>query len=130
MTPILRTIELEFTILEFHENTVVSSVRENVILSKKQIFDIIDVCSGNFEDKNFVYISKRIHNYNVDPTAYLSIEKTKNLVGIAVVSDITSSLNMAQFEKTFSKIPFEIFLELEDAINWTQNILKNKKAGL
>jgi len=124
MTSILRTIELEFTILEFYENFVVSRVRENVILSKKQVFDLIDACSGNYEAKNFVYISKRIHNYNVDPTIYLSLDKVKNLAGVAIVSDKTSSLSMAQFEKTFSKIPFEIFLELEDAINWTQKILK------
>lgn len=130
MTPILRTIELEFTLLEFHENFVVSWVKENVILSKKQVFDLIDACSGNYENKNFVYISKRIHNYNVDPTVYLSLDKVKNLAGIAIVSDKTSALNMAQFEKTFSKIPFEIFMELEDAVNWTQKILKNKKAGL
>ena len=130
MTPKLRTIELEFTLLEFHENFVVSWVKENVVLSKKQVFDLIDACSGNYENKNFVYISKRIHNYNVDPTVYINLDKVKNLAGIAIVSDKTSALNMAQFEKTFSKIPFEIFLELEDAINWTQKILKNKKAGL
>ncbi|MCJ7757479.1 MAG: hypothetical protein MUP24_04980 [Gillisia sp.] len=130
MTPILRTIELEFTILEFHENFVVSRVRENVVLSKKQVYDLIDACSGNYERKKFVYISKRIHNYNVDPTIYLSLKKEKNLAGVAIVSDKTSALNMAQFEKNFSKIPFEIFLDLEDAINWSHKILKNKKAGL
>lgn len=130
MTPILRTIELEFTILEFHKDFVVSRVRENVVLSKKQVFDLVDACSGNYERKNFVYISKRIYNYNVDPTVYLNLETVKNLAGIAIVSDKTSALNMALFEKTFSKIPFEIFLELEDAINWTHKILKNKKAGL
>ena len=59
MTPILRTIELEFTILEFHKNFVVSRVRENVVLSKKQVFDLIDACSGNYEGKNFVYIYKK-----------------------------------------------------------------------
>lgn len=130
MTPILRTVELEFTILEFHKNFVISKVRENVVLSTKQVFDLIDACSGHYEGKNFVYISKRIHNYNVDPTVYIDLYKGKNLAGIAIVSDKTSSLNMAQFEKAFSKIPFEIFLELDDAINWTQKILKNKKAGL
>src|SRR5680860_711633 len=118
MTPILRTIELEFTILEFHKNFVVSRVRENVVLSKKQVFDLIDACSGNYEHKKFVYISKRIHNYNVDPTVYLNLDKVKNLAGIAIVSDKTSALNMAHFEKSFSKIPFEIFMELDDAINW------------
>jgi len=130
MTTISRTIELEFTILEFHKNFVVSRVKENVILCNKQVFDLIDVCSGNYEGKNFVYITERINNYNVDPTVYLNLDKVKNLAGIAIVSDKISSLNMAQFEKNFSKIPFEIFQELEDAINWTQKILKNKKAGL
>ena len=130
MTPILRTIELEFTILEFHKNFVVSRVRENVVLSKKQVFDLINACSGHYEHKNFVYISKRVHNYNVDPTVYLNLDKVENLAGIAIVSDKTSAINMAQFEKTFSKIPFEIFIELEDAVDWTHRILKNKKAGL
>jgi hypothetical protein len=124
MTPILRTIELEFTILEFHENFVVSWVKENVVLSKKRAFDLIDACSGHYERTNFVYISNRVHNYNVDPTVYLSLNKIKNLAGIAIVSDKTSALNMARFEKTFSKIPYEIFLEMEEAIDWTQKILK------
>ena len=68
MSKILRTIELEFTILEFHKNFVVSRVRENAVLSKKQVYDLVDACSGNYERKDFVYISKRINNYNVDPT--------------------------------------------------------------
>jgi len=101
-----------------------------VVLSKKHLFDLIDACWGNYERKDFVYISNRIHDYNVDPTVYLSLDKVKNLAGIAIVSYKTSSLNIAQFEKNFTKIPFKIFLELEDAINWTQKILKNKKAGL
>jgi len=130
MTPILRTLELEFTILEFHENFVISRIRENVVFSKKQIFDLIDICLSNYEGKKFVYISDRIHSYNVDPMVYLNLNIGKNLAGIAIVSEKTSSLNMAQFEKTFYKKPFEIFLELEDAINWAQKILKNKKAGL
>ena len=46
------------------------------------------------------------------------------------MSDKTSALKMARFEKSFSKIPIEIFLELEDAIDWAHKILKNKKAGL
>ena len=94
MSRIMRTIELEFTILEFHKNFVVSRVRENVVLSKKHVFDLIDACSGHYEGKNFVYISKRIHNYNVDPTIYLSLEKVENLAGIAVVSKKTSWTKM------------------------------------
>ncbi len=123
MEGILRTIELEFTILEFHRRYVVSSVHEEAILNKKQIWDLVEVCADFYKKKNFVYISKRVHNYNVDPTAYLNLENFKNLAGIAIVSKKSSALNMAKFEKTFSKVPFEIFTDLSDAKEWVDKIL-------
>ncbi len=51
MEHIPKTIELEFTILEFHENFVISRVRENVVLSKKQVRDLVDVCSDFYKRK-------------------------------------------------------------------------------
>ena len=123
MEDILKTIELEFTILEFHNNHVVSSVRENVVLSKTQVRDLVDVCSDFHQKKKFVYISKRVNNYNVDPTIYLNIDDVKNLAGIAVVSSNTSAIKMANFEQTFSKVPFSIFMEMDDAREWMSELL-------
>jgi hypothetical protein len=37
---------------------------------------------------------------------------------------------MASFEQNFSKVPFDIFLDLEDALDWKNEVIKNKKAGL
>lgn len=123
MEEILRTIELEFTILEFHRQFVISRVREEAVLSKKQIQDLVEVCSDFYKRKKFVYISKRINNYNVDPTSYLNLEKVKNLAGIAIVSKKPSAINMAKFEKSFSKVPFEIFSEMDEAYEWINEIL-------
>lgn len=121
MSEIIKTVDLDFTILNFHENFVESKIKEETIFSLEQIEILIDVCSEYFKNQPFVYISRRVNNYNVNPTIYLLLVKATNLKGIAVVSDKTSSLKMAQFEKNFSKVPFEIFLELEDAIDWANN---------
>ena len=128
MEEILRTIELEFTILEFHKNFVISRVREGVVFSRKQVQDLVEVCADFYKRKKFVYISKRVNNYNVDPTIYLNLENVKNLAGIAIVSTKTSAINMANFEQTFSKVPFEVFMEMEDAMEWVKEILGKKSS--
>lgn len=124
MEEILRTIELEFTILEFYKNFVISRVREGVVFSKKQVQDLVEVCSDFYKRKKFVYISKRVNNYNVDPTIYLNLDKVKNLAGIAIVSTKPSAINMANFEQSFSKVPFAVFMDMEDAMDWMKEILE------
>jgi hypothetical protein len=126
----LQSTELEYTILNFYENYVVSRVKEGALISSKEIKDLVEICSGFYKNKEFVYISKRVTNYNVDPTIYLNLEKVENLAGIAIVSSKVSSINMASFEQNFSKVPFDIFLDLEDALEWKNEVIKNKKAGL
>lgn len=120
---ILKTIELEYTILEFHANYVVSRVRENVVFSKQQVNDLVEVCSDFYKRKKFVYLSLRVNNYNVDPTIYLNIGHVKNLAGIGIVSSNNSALKMASFEQKFSKVPFAIFSYMEDAQEWITEIL-------
>lgn len=122
--------ELEYTILNFYGNYVVSRVKEGALISSKEIKDLVKICSGFYKNKEFVYISKRVTNYNVDPTIYLNLEKVENLAGIAIVSSKVSSINMASFEQNFSKVPFDIFLDLDDALEWKNKVIKNKKAGL
>lgn len=127
-----KTLELEFTVLDFYENYVISQPREGKLLAAKQVADLIEVCSDFYRKKNFVYLSYRVNDYNVNPTIYFDLEKVKNLAGIGVVSRKPSSLNMANFEKWFCKIPYEIFIELDEALMWVQEVIetKNKKADL
>lgn len=128
----IKILELEFTVLEFYDNYVISQPREGVLLAGKQIADLVEVCSDFYTGKNFVYLSYRVNDYNVNPTIYINLDEVKNLAGIGVVSKKTSSLNMANFEKRFSKVPYEIFLDLDKALMWVQEVTeeKNKKADL
>lgn len=124
MKILLESIELEFTILEFYEDFVVSRAREGMIINKKMVNDLILVCSDFYEGKDFVFISLREKDYNVDPTIYFKLENIPNLKGIAVASENIAALKMAGFEKSFSKVPFEIFFSLTEGEEWTRKILK------
>lgn len=124
------TVDLEFSYLEFFEDYVISRLKEDIILDPEKVQVLLNNCIQHYKNKCFVYISKRENNYNVNPTIYLKLDEAKFLCGIAVVSQRTSSLNMAHFEKNFSKIPFEVFLDLEDATEWAKERVKNKKADL
>jgi hypothetical protein len=123
MEDLLKSIELEFTILEFYEGYVISVMREGVVFGKDRIHDLVQICSNYYQTSKFVYISNRLHNYNVDPTIYLNLENVGNLAGIAIVSQKASSINMANFEKNFSKVPFSVFLEMEEARKWVGELL-------
>ena len=125
-----KILELEFTVLEFYPDYVISRPREGEIFGGKQLADLVEVCSDNYAGRDFVYVSYRLNDFSVNPTVYLDLEKYENLVGFAVVSQKTSSLKMANFEKSFCKIPYEIFLDFEKAMAWVEKILKDKKADL
>ena len=130
MKKIERRLELEFTILDFYDDYVLSRPRAGELLGAQQVADLVEVCSDHYGDRDFVYLSYRINEYTVNPTIYLNLEEIRNLAGIGVIITENSSLASANFEKNFSKVPYEIFMELEDALEWVQKILKEKKAGL
>ncbi len=118
------TLELEFSFLNFFEHYVISRLKEDVVFDRPQVEKLVQVCNDYYKDRKYVYISQRVHNYNVNPTIYLELKEAKKLSGIAIVSQKASALNMAAFEKNFAKVPFEVFMELEDAKDWANKMLK------
>src|SRR5690606_1065233 len=126
----LKTLRMNFTILEFFEFFVISSLFEDTVLEQDYVEELTTHCLDFYGEKQFVYISNRRAHYNVNPTIYLNLDKTRYLAGIAVVSEDPSSINMANFERNFSKLPFEVYLDMEDAQEWAIELVKNKKADL
>lgn len=128
----LKILELEFTVLEFHREYVLSKPHEGKVLEREQVAYLVKVCQDFYSRKPYVYLSYRINDYNVNPTVYINLEKVKNLLGIGIVCKKASSLNMAKFEKKFSKLPYEIFTELKPAREWAKKMVeeKIKKADL
>ncbi|GHA50079.1 hypothetical protein GCM10007103_33610 [Salinimicrobium marinum] len=124
MASTLKTKDLDFVILKFHENFVISELKDGVLLEQKKLNRLIKICTDFYKEKRFIYISKRINNYNVNPVVYLNLKEVKNLGGIAIVCSHNNCFSTASFEKNFSKIPFEVFLDFEEAVKWAEDLLK------
>lgn len=127
MDPLIETIDLNFTTLNFYKNFVVSKIKEDVVLDKKNTEALVKACSEIYQGEKFIYISQRFNSYNVDPLIYVDLEKATNLWGIAIVSNKISALKMAFFEKSFANFPFEIFTEFEESLIWAKEILSKEK---
>ncbi len=116
------TIYDQYLITVMHEGITVS-IESNELL--------IDIANSYFKNKPFVYITHRKHSYAVDTAIYTETAKIQNLIGFAVVSTKGMAITNASIEKMFFSKPFEIFEDLEEAINWSKALcnshLKKKK---
>lgn len=128
MTKRIKKIELIDINLEFYEEIVISEVKEDVILEIKHVKQMLKICNEVFGGKKYVYISNRKNNYNVIPTVYFELKDVKQLLGIGIVSESYEALKIANFEKQFSPVPFNIFFSMKEAHAWAKTLLK--KAGL
>ena len=123
MSQFLSSLNLPFTTIYFYKDYLISEPHEGIVIGDSEVDQIRELCSTHYSNKKFVYISHRTSNFSVNPMVYKKLGEMKNMVGFGVVSQKVSSLNMAAFEKNFSKAPFEMFLDLEKAKGWIQKIL-------
>lgn len=119
---ISKTLDLEFTHLEFYRDYVVSTVKEGTILEEEEVNELIDVCKEHYIEDAFVYISNRKHSYTVNPLIYLNLFKIGNLEGIAVASSNPDALKTANFERHFSQVTVELFQDLDEAKAWAKSL--------
>ena len=122
MTERIKTIELIIN-LEFYEGMVISEVKDDVVIDLSHVEEILRICNEVYEGADFVYISKRKNDYNVNPTIYFELKEVKSLAGIAIVSERFEALKVANFEKQFSPVPFNIFSNMEEARAWAKTLL-------
>tara|TARA_R110001632_G_scaffold57494_2_gene140483 strand:- start:175 stop:561 length:387 start_codon:yes stop_codon:yes gene_type:complete len=85
---------------------------------------LINLTNTYYQEKDFVYITHRIHSYSVNPTIYLETARIENLKGFAVVAlDSEKEVINTKVEKLFFNKPFALFDSLEDAIHWKNTLL-------
>ncbi len=113
---------LNFCILKFYDNYVISILNEGVNLTVEMSNKMSQIALDYYKGKRFVYISHRLHNYSVDSDVYIEISKMKTLSGFVVVSDEKPSIKIALLEKIFLSKPFQIFNNIDDAIFWAENV--------
>ncbi len=122
MHKVIKQIELGFVYLEFYECAVISTIKEDVIVEKKHVEELRSVCIDHFKEKNFVYITNRKYNYNVNPVVYIDLVHDHTLKGIAVISERIENQQTARFEMNFSPVPFELFQNKDEAIIWASSL--------
>jgi len=115
---------LDFCILKFYDNYVISIINEGIHLTVELTNIMSEIALNYYKGNPFVYISHRVNNYSVDTDVYIEISKMKTLAGFVVVSNEKSSIKNALLEKVFIEKPFQIFSNIEDAILWANNIRK------
>lgn len=115
--------------LDFCEITIFSDyiyvvMNEGITVIPEYNDILLNLASKYFKEKNFVYITHRIHSYSVDPTIYLDTVRIENLKGFVVVSaDSQKEIANTKVEKLFFKKPFALFDSLEDALHWKNTLL-------
>ena len=124
---LVKKIALDFTMLEIHEDYLISQIKEGLVFEQHHLDKFYKVFDTYFAGKSFVSIADRKNDYTIDPNL-LRNSRHENLLGIAVVCYSEASFKTALFEKSFFKGPFEPFYSLEESIVWSKELIeKNKK---
>ncbi|MDR5590449.1 hypothetical protein [Christiangramia sp. SM2212] len=122
-----REITLPYTHLEFYDSFVISTFKEDQVLDKEKVEEMRVIFYDYFDHKKFVYISNRKHKYNVNPVIYIDLIQRNILLGMAIIINEIDGAQIANFEKQFATVPFEMFYTREEALVWTKRLLEENK---
>ncbi len=118
------TLTLDFCDITIYDNYMVVVMKEGMDITPDYNSVLVEITNTYFPKQPFVYITHRIHSYSVDPKIYFETAKIENLKGFAVVSNKYQAKVNAQIEQMFFSKPFEIFTDLEDAIEWANKLVE------
>ncbi len=119
-------LTFDFCDMTIYDNYVVVVMKEGINLTPKYNDVLVEITNKYYANKPFVYITNRINSYSVDPKIYYETSKIENLKGFAVVSKNYQAKINAQIEQRFFNKPFEIFSNLDDALEWAEKFIKDK----
>jgi len=119
-----KVLNYSFCTISLYENYLIAVMDQGEHISPDRNQVLVELAETYYSDRSFVYITHRKHSYSVDPSIYLKTAKIKNLAGFAVVAEVPTSKANAEIERLFLNKPFEIFSDVESALNWTKVLLK------
>lgn len=118
-----KEINLDFGQVYVLDAILISVIREGILFNAEKNQELINLGDELFKGQPYGLISNRKYSYAVDPLIYRQISKVENLKAIAIVtnSDMVK-LSVSKVEQRFYKSSnsFEIFDDLDRAINWMQ----------
>lgn len=116
--------QLDLGEIAFFKSFVIARLAHGITLNKNHLQTLVDILLNHFEEDDFVYISDRCNDFDVNPVSYMNFKFPQQLKGIAVVAPTENKRKNAEFEKHFLKMPFEVFATLDEASVWALSLLK------
>ncbi|GAB5400253.1 MAG: hypothetical protein Aureis2KO_18380 [Aureisphaera sp.] len=125
--PLLHFIENALAKVWIYENIVITEVVQGVKIDYKNTFDLI-VKGVNYVDyKPWVYISHRLHPYDVDPSFFKYVNLIPYLKGVAIVYPKGTNAPIELPEKKAITRKVGIFEDLTEAYLWAKALLQKSK---
>ena len=118
-----KILNYSFCTMSLYENYLIAVMDEGEHISPDRNQVLVELAETYYNKRPFVYITLRKHSYSVDPSIYFETAKINNLAGFAVVAEVPTSKANAEIERLFLDKPFEIFTDIEAAVNWTELLL-------
>lgn len=114
----------------FFKDIIIAEINEGVHLDINNCKAIIKITNQFYKGKPFGHISNRVNQYSVSPLDYENYSNELNSVTCfsTVISNSHFNEMSAEIEKHFIKKPYNISNNIEDALKWTSEIIKESKA--
>ena len=122
---LIRKHDLDVGTFSFYKNYMVSEIKEGMGISYDNAKEMLQLAKTYFGNTTpFVYISNRKNSYSFNPTSHFkTTQMFPNLKGFAAVTYDPINHEIAQMEQSFLNVPVKIFINLEDAIEWVEEII-------
>ncbi|RRQ49955.1 hypothetical protein DZC72_05060 [Maribacter algicola] len=124
--------EFEFGVFYYFDGLVISEINEGVVFDWNMAKRAVAAAKEIFgEEKPIAYISNRINSYTVVPTEWLKFYKNRHQLSYySVVGSTQGSFASIVLEKMFFKESLRQFNDLEAAVAWSLDRIKEKKETL
>ena len=122
---IIKKYQLDIGVFTFYENYVVSEIKAGIAIDFENAAEMLRLAKMHFNNTTpFVYISNRKNSYSFNPTAHFkTAQMFPNLKGFAAVVYDVINEDIAVLEQNFLSAPVKIFKNLNDAINWVEELI-------
>ena len=120
MTDILR---FNFCTVHVFDNYLIVEIDEGITIASTHSDLLKNLVDTYFNNRPFVYISKRTYSYNVEPNVYSETQAIENLKGFAVVGKNRGKDLETGLISGFTKKPYNYFETVEEATNWAKKLM-------
>jgi len=110
--------------IRVHNAIAIIEIGEGVALKFEDGQEIFARLLSIVGSKPWVYISNRVNSYSLDPNDYRHLNQIPTLKGIGVIQYEKSIKTAIELEKMFVKKPFKTFNDLDAAIEWALDKIK------